>query len=155
MNSGRPQIASSHKTINNCLPRDISLHTIKGNQMKLGHLVSICRYWGPGTTSIARLWSTSIESRTLPSPGCVFGLIPFWLRDGIRTSYADVWTLNQEANVSSRISRESCDDGNYEPAVAGMVTAWPRAKAIGSCPTHSRFRPTLATISSLIYEYGN
>jgi hypothetical protein len=50
------------KTINNYLPmellREIFLYSIESNQMKSGHLASVCRYWRSVITTMPHLWST-------------------------------------------------------------------------------------------------
>jgi hypothetical protein len=55
-------IPSGGKTINTYLPmellREIFLHSIEANQMKSGHLASVCRYWRSVITIMPNLWST-------------------------------------------------------------------------------------------------
>lgn len=50
------------KTINNYLPlellREIFLYSIKSNQIKSGHLASVCRHWRSVITRESYLWST-------------------------------------------------------------------------------------------------
>ena len=53
---------SDGKTINTYLPsellREIFLYSIESNQMKSGHLASVCRYWRSVITTTSHLWST-------------------------------------------------------------------------------------------------
>ena len=50
------------KTINTFLPtellREIFLYGIEANEMKSGHLASVCHYWSDVITTMAHLWST-------------------------------------------------------------------------------------------------
>ena len=50
------------KTMNTYLPselvREVFLYSIESNQMKSGHLASVCRYWRSVITTISHLWST-------------------------------------------------------------------------------------------------
>jgi hypothetical protein len=50
------------KSINTYLPselvREIFLYSIESNQMKSGHLASVCRYWRFVITTMSHLWST-------------------------------------------------------------------------------------------------
>ena len=58
----RPSTLPPAKTINNYLPsellREIFLYSIESNQIKSGHLVSICRHWRSIITTMSHLWST-------------------------------------------------------------------------------------------------
>ena len=55
-------IPADGKTINTYLPeellREIFWYGIELNQMKSGHLASVCRYWRSVITTMAHLWST-------------------------------------------------------------------------------------------------
>lgn len=57
-----PQITIRGKSINDYLPmellRDIFLYSIESNQVKSGHLASVCRFWNSVIITISHLWST-------------------------------------------------------------------------------------------------
>jgi hypothetical protein len=57
-----PLVPPNSGSINTYIPvelmREIFLHSIELNQMKSGHLASVCRYWRAVITTMAHLWST-------------------------------------------------------------------------------------------------
>jgi F-box-like len=69
---------SDRKSINTYLPmellREIFLYNIEVNQMKSGHLASVCRRWRFVITTMSSLWSTlrvgTWTEREQSPPGC-------------------------------------------------------------------------------------
>ena len=152
MNSATSHIWSQDHRRNR-LPGEIFLHSIEGIQMKLGHLALFAATGG--VVLPALLGCGPLEGA---SPAFIFGLIAFWLRDGICILHRYI-NLDSGSKGSEReFAHESRIMRRWKPMnqqSQAWLQTWSRANAVGYCPTLSRFRPRLATISSLIHEHGN